>query len=228
MPVHIPEILTPDQVAECRRLVATGSWVDGRSTAGPQAAHSKKNMQLAPECTKAAAARAVLLQALSDSLLFRGLALPRLIYPPMFNRYDEGMTYGLHVDNSVQTIPGANGQMMRADLSATLFLSDLEEYEDGELDLVTDCGSELIRLPAGDMIVYPTTMLHRVTPVTRGNRVASFFWIQSLVRDAASRSLLFALDRSIIDLRSRTQPDDPAVLSLTNVYHNLVRQWCDA
>ncbi|MFT8719660.1 Fe2+-dependent dioxygenase [Acetobacter sp.] len=227
MPVHIPNLLTLEQISAGRALLEAGHWVDGRATAGVQAVHAKKNLQLAPDCENAATVREVILQALSSNLLFRGFALPRTIFPPLFNRYDDGMTYGAHVDNSVQTIPGSGGQLMRADLSATIFFNDPDDYEGGELELETEAGLEMIKLPAGDMIIYPTTMIHRVTPVTAGSRLASFFWIQSLIPDHACRTLLFSLDRAIIDLRARTEPGDAAVLSLTNTYHNLIRRWCD-
>ncbi|NHN87706.1 Fe2+-dependent dioxygenase [Acetobacter conturbans] len=227
MPAHIPNLLSPDQIAEYRPLIEAGNWIDGRTTAGVQASHAKHNLQLAADCENAGTVRNIILQALSANLLFRGFSLPRTIFPPMFNRYDGGMTYGAHVDNSVQVIPGSGGQMMRADLSATIFFNDPEDYEGGELELETASGTEMIKLPAGDMIIYPTTMIHCVTPVTKGSRLASFFWIQSLVADHASRTLLFSLDRAIIDLRARTEPNDPAILSLTNTYHNLVRRWCD-
>jgi PKHD-type hydroxylase len=227
MPVHIPGVLTPEQIGQCRPLLETGRWIDGRATAGVQAGHAKNNLQLAPDCENAEAVRRIILQALAANLHFRGFALPRVLFPPMFNRYEGGMTYGAHVDNSIQAIPGSGGQIMRADLSATLFFNDPEEYEGGELELETDSGTESLKLPAGDMIVYPTTMIHRVTPVTSGARLASFFWIQSLIPDNASRTLLFSLDRAIIDLRGRTAPDDAVILSLTNVYHNLVRRWSD-
>lgn len=227
MPVHMEKILNPDEISECRRLLDEGRWVDGRETAGIQAVHVKKNRQLDPECEKAAEARKIVAAALGRNLLLRSLALPRLICPPMFNRYETGMTYGAHVDNSVQIIPGSNGQMMRADLSATLFLSEPEEYDGGDLELETNAGTEQVRLPAGDLIIYPTTMIHSVAVVTRGVRLASFFWIQSLVPEASCRAILFDLDRAIIDLRSRTKEGDPAILTLTNSYHNLLRKWCE-
>ncbi|WP_367161225.1 Fe2+-dependent dioxygenase (plasmid) [Kozakia baliensis] len=226
MPVHIEGVLTPSEIAECRGLIAGGQWVDGRDTAGIQAVQVKSNQQLHIQCEKAAEARKIVLEALGRNLLLRSVALPRTIYPPMFNRYEGGMTYGEHVDNSVQVLPGTNGQMMRADLSATLFLAEPDDYEGGNLTLETKAGTELVRLPAGDMILYPTTMIHAVAPVTSGMRLASFFWIQSLVPDASCRDILFDLDRAIINLKSRTEPQDPAVLSLTNTYHNLLRKWC--
>ncbi|NHO32815.1 Fe2+-dependent dioxygenase [Acetobacter fallax] len=226
MPVHIQNVLTPDELMECRALLDAGQWVDGRDTAGAQAIHVKKNQQLNTKCEESTAARQIIAGALSRNLLLRSVALPRMIFPPMFNRYEGGMTYGAHVDNSVQVIPDVPGQMMRADLSATLFLTDPDDYEGGDLTLETNAGTEVIRLPAGDMIVYPTTMIHAVTPVTRGCRIASFFWIQSLVPDPSCRTLLFDLDRAIIDLSSRTEAGDPAVLSLTGTYHNLLRKWC--
>lgn len=226
MPVHMQAVLEPSEIAECRALLEAGPWKDGRDTAGLQAVHVKKNRQLDMHSDEAQAARAIVLRALGRHLLFRSAALPRLIYPPMFNRYEGGMTYGAHVDNSVQTLPDDTGRMLRADLSATLFLTEPDAYDGGELELETRSGAELIKLSAGDMIVYPTTMIHAVAPVTRGVRLASFFWIQSLVPDAANRTLLFDLDRAIIDLHTRTQAGDPAVLALTNTYHNLLRKWC--
>lgn len=227
MPVHIEKILNPDEISECRTLLDEGHWTDGRETAGIQAVHVKKNRQLDSECKKAAQARQIVAAALGRNLLLRSLALPRMIYPPMFNRYESDMAYGAHVDNSVQIIPGSHGQMMRADLSATLFLSEPDEYDGGDLELETPAGLEQIRLPAGDMILYPTTMVHAVTAVTRGVRLASFFWVQSLVPEASCRAILFDLDRAIIDLRARTEEGDPAILTLTNSYHNLLRKWCE-
>lgn len=226
MTVHIEGVLNSSEITECRALLEDGQWVDGRETAGVQAVHVKNNQQMDMGCENAMRTRRIILEALGRNLLFRSVALPRVIFPPMFNRYQSGVTYGSHVDNSVQAIPGTSGLVMRADLSITLFLSEPEEYEGGDLELETTAGSELIRLPAGDMIVYPTTMIHAVAPVTRGTRIASFFWVQSLVPEASDRSILFNLDRAIIDLRSRTEEDDPAVLSLTNTYHNLLRKWC--
>lgn len=226
MPVHIPDLLTPEQTLSCRDFLRKSAWIDGRTTAGIQAVHVKNNRQTAPDCENSAQARGIISHALSQNLMFRSFALPRLVFPPLFNCYDVGMTYGHHVDNSIQTIPGSGGQMMRADLSATIFLNDPDDYDGGELEIETESGLESIKLPAGSMIIYPTTMIHRVTPVTAGSRLASFFWIQSLVADHTDRMLLFSLDRAIIDLHGRTSPDDGAVLSLTNTYHNLFRRWC--
>ncbi|RKG59329.1 Fe2+-dependent dioxygenase [Corallococcus sp. CA054B] len=225
MMVHIPQVLTPEQVAHCRAVFDKAAWEDGRTTAGKQSAQVKKNLQL-PEGSPAARELGdLVLAGLEKSPLFISAVLPQRVFPPLFNRYEQGMDFGSHVDNAIRPLLGTN-QRIRTDVSATLFLSDPDSYDGGELVVEDTYGNHSAKLPAGDLIVYPSTSLHHVTPVTRGVRLASFFWIQSMIRDAGQRSLLFDMDTSIMQL-TREVPKSPALVMLTGVYHNLLRQWAE-
>jgi len=223
MMVHIPKVLTPEQVARCREVMEKAAWVDGNVTSGHQAAKAKNNLQLPEGSPEARELGTMVLEALARSNLFMSAVLPKQVFPPLFNRYDGGMTFGNHVDNAVRS---GSGVRIRTDVSSTLFISAPEDYDGGELIVDDTYGAHSVKLPAGDMIVYPATSLHRVTPVTRGSRIASFFWTQSMIRDESKRALLFDLDMSIMRLAA-DHPDHKSVVSLTAVYHNLLRQWAD-
>jgi PKHD-type hydroxylase len=223
MMIHIPKVLTPEQVARCREVMEKAEWADGNATAGHQAAKAKNNLQLPEGSPLSRELGDMVLEALSRSPLFMSAVLPKQVFPPLFNRYDAGMTFGNHVDNAVRI---GSGVRIRTDVSATLFISAPEDYDGGELIVEDTYGAHAVKLPAGDMIVYPATSLHRVTPITRGSRIASFFWTQSMVRDQGQRALLFDLDMSIMRLTA-DHPDHKSVVSLTAVYHNLLRQWTE-
>jgi PKHD-type hydroxylase len=225
MVLHIPDVLAPAQVAEARRRLDAAEWVDGRVTAGFQSARVKDNLQLPEDHPAARELGDVILAALQKSPLFMSAALPLRVFPPLFNRYDGGRSFGNHVDNAIRLVAGT-AHRLRTDLSATLFLSDPSEYEGGELLVEDTYGVHMVKLPAGHMVLYPSTSLHRVSPVTRGARIASFFWIQSMVRDDGERTLLFDLDSAIQRL-SHEAPDHPSAVQLTAVYHNLLRRWAD-
>jgi PKHD-type hydroxylase len=224
--LQIPDVLSTDQVAHAKRLLEGADWVDGRVTAGFQSARAKDNLQLADRDPVAQQLGDQIVAALQRNPLFIAAALPLRVFPPLFNRYQGGHSFGNHVDNAIRQSP-VTGIRIRTDLSATLFLADPDDYDGGELVVEDTYGVHAVKLPAGDMILYPSTSLHRVTPVTRGARVASFFWIQSMVRDDGRRSLLFDLDTAIQRL-TLDLPDHPAAVQLTAVYHNLLRQWADA
>jgi PKHD-type hydroxylase len=226
MMLHIPNVLTAEQVRELRARLDAADWLDGRATVGQQGARVKNNRQLAEHGPLSRELGQIVLDAVKDSDLFFAAALPLRIVPPLFNRYEGGETYGLHVDGAMRPLPGGEG-WLRTDLSCTLFLSDPDEYDGGELEVVDTYGTHEVKLPAGDLILYPSTSLHQVTPVTRGARVCSFFWLQSLVRDGTQRQLLFDLDMNIRKLRGQLG-DTPEVLGLTAHYHNLMRQWAEA
>ena len=226
MLVTIPDVLKPDEVAHIRRVLEGTNWVDGRSTAGDQAGKVKHNLQVPIDSPAAQELGQIVLRALSGNQKFMTAALPLRVLPPMFNRYDVGMTFGAHVDGSVRSIPGT-GMRMRTDVSSTLFLTPPEDYDGGELVVHDTYGTHAVKLPAGHMVVYPATSMHSVTPVTRGSRWASFFWTQSLVKDDWRRHMLYDLDMSIISIRSRLPDDDPAVVGLTAHYHNLIRHWSE-
>ena len=226
MLLHIPEVLSADEVAHFRARLDTAAWGDGRQTAGYQSAQAKDNLQLAETDPVAKELAARVLEALSKNSTFFAAALPRRIYPPLFNCYRGGQSFGAHVDNAVRYDRAAGMQPVRTDVSATLFLSAPEDYDGGELVIEDTYGNQRVKLPAGDLVVYPGTSLHQVTPVTRGERIASFFWIQSLVRDDGERRLLFDLDVGIRRM-TQAQPDHPALVQLTGVYHNLLRRWSD-
>lgn len=227
MLLNIPDVLTAEQVASALALLQSADWADGRITAGYQSAKAKDNAQLPETSPVARELGGVVLEALSRNSTFFSAALPKRIYPPLFNRYEGGQSFGFHVDNAVRYDRSRGGaDAVRTDLSATLFLSAPEDYDGGELVIEDTYGTQSIKLPAGHMVLYPGTSLHRVTPVTRGARVASFFWIQSMVRDDGQRRLMFELDLSIRRL-TQELPDHPTLVQLTGVYHNLLRQWTE-
>jgi len=223
MIVQIPDVLTAGQLREVRSRLDRAEWVDGRVTAGHQGAQVKHNRQL-PEDTPAARELGdMLLASLERNPLFISAALPDRIYPPMFNRYEGGETFGSHVDNAVRLLPGSRDKL-RTDLSATLFLCEPADYDGGELLIEDTFGVHSVKLAAGHLVLYPSTSLHRVEPVTRGMRLASFFWVQSMVRDDAQRTLLLDMDTAIQRLK-QTDADAAALLQLTGCYHNLLRSW---
>jgi PKHD-type hydroxylase len=223
--LQIPDVLTPEQVAHSRHLLDNADWVDGRVTAGHQSARAKHNRQLPEDHPVAQQLGEIVLQALQASPLFISAALPLKVFPPLFNRYEGGQSFGNHVDNAIRQVRGT-GQSVRTDLSATLFLADPTEYDGGELVVEDTYGVHSVKLSAGDMVLYPATSLHHVAPVTRGARIASFFWLQSMVRDDGERTLLFDLDTAIQRLTLDRQ-DHPAAVQLTAVYHNLLRRWAE-
>jgi PKHD-type hydroxylase len=227
MLVVIPQVLNPEQVSAMReRLEQAGeAWVDGRVTAGYSGAPVKFNQQIDERSDVAQECQRQVQGMLPRNPLFISAALPNIVYPPMFNRYSEGMTFGAHVDGSVRIHPH-DGRKLRTDISATLFLSPRDSYDGGELQVRDTYGTHSVKLDAGDMVVYPATSLHQVTPITRGTRVASFFWIQSLVRDDAQRGLLFDMDNAIQRL-NQTGADEDARRTLVGCYHNLLRQWSE-
>lgn len=227
MLIQIPDLLTPDERAEVHRVLAASEWIDGRQTAGDLAARGKANLQIPVESATARTLGEIVLRALGRNPVFNSAALPLRVLPPMFNRYDVGMTFGAHVDNAIRHVPGGGGLRMRADVSSTIFLSDPDEYDGGELVIEDTFGTHSVKLPAGHMVLYPASSLHRVMPVTRGSRWAVFFWTQSMVRDDGERAMLYDLDRAIIETRRGLGDDAPAVLALVNHYHNLVRRWSE-
>ncbi|MCK8785195.1 Fe2+-dependent dioxygenase [Roseomonas sp. NAR14] len=226
MLVHVPEVLTQEEVAYCRHRLEQSAWVDGGATAGEQAAKIKHNLQIPEDAPVARELGEIVLRALSRSALFTTAALPYRVYPPMFNRYDVGMDFGAHVDNAIRLVAQA-GIRIRTDVSTTLFLTDPGDYDGGELVVQDTYGTQEVKLPAGDMVVYPATSLHRVNPVTRGSRWSSFFWSQSMVKDNGQREQLYTLDMGIIQVRQDLPDDHPGVLALTSTYHNLLRRWAD-
>jgi PKHD-type hydroxylase len=225
MLLHIPDILTAEQVAHCRQKLDQADWVDGRITAGHQSARAKYNMQLPEDHPEARELGELILTALQNNPLFMAAALPLKVFPPLFNRYQGGQSFGTHVDNAVRQVTGTPHRV-RTDLSATLFLAGPEEYDGGELSVEDTYGLHNVKLPAGHLILYPASSLHHVQPVTRGARLASFFWIQSMVRDDGQRTLLFDLDMAIQRIGGEI-PDHPSVIQFTGVYHNLLRRWAD-
>ena len=229
MLLHIPGILTSEEVARFRRELDAADWTDGRETVGAQGAQVKRNLQLADHSPLRERLGDAVLAALAANPLFHAATLPARILPPRFNRYEGGGEYGFHVDGAVMAVAGAEGQpatQLRSDISCTLFLAEPDEYDGGELIVHDTYGEHEVKLPAGDAIIYPSSSLHRVLPVTRGARVASFFWVQSLVRDDGHRRLLFELDASIQRL-TQSGADAGALLQLTGVYHNLLREWAE-
>jgi PKHD-type hydroxylase len=225
MLITVPNVLSAPEVAAARQLMEQAEWVDGKVTAGHQSARAKDNMQIREGDPVGEQLGQTILKALSGNALFVAAALPRQIFPPLFNRYTGGQSFGTHVDNAIRQIAGT-GYRVRTDISATLFLSNPEEYDGGELCVEDTYGLQKVKLPAGHMVLYPATSLHQVRPVTRGARVSSFFWIQSMVRQDAHRSLLLDLDLGIQRL-NRDFPNHPAAVQFTGVYHNLLRQWAD-
>jgi PKHD-type hydroxylase len=227
MLIAVEKALPAEQVRELRTalLGAGDAWVDGRATAGYQGAPVKFNQQIDEGSDVARRCQQVILAALERHPLFISAALPNLVYPPMFNRYGEGMTFGAHVDGGVRLDP-LTGRKLRTDISATLFLNDPDDYDGGELEVSDAYGAHSVKLAAGDMILYPATSLHQVTPITRGERLASFFWVQSLIRDDGQRTLLYEMDVAIQQL-NRTGADEEARRTLVGCYHNLLRRWAD-
>ena len=224
MLISIDQVLTKDEVRQFRQELDASDWNDGAATAGTLAKSVKRNQQVADGSALAVRLGQHILRRLAATPLFISAALPRTIYPPKFNRYADGGTYGAHVDSALMFLPGSH-QQMRTDLSATLFLAEPEEYDGGELEVEGPFGVQAVKLAAGDMVLYPSTSLHRVTPVTRGARVASFFWIESLVADEGERTLLFDLDQSVQQLTPLLASDDMRLVQLTGVYHNLLRRF---
>ena len=225
MIVQVPNILTAEQIARCREVMQRASWVDGRATAGYQSAVVKENRQLSENSPEARELGVMIVAALERSPLFITAALPLRVFPPLFNRYEGGEKFGAHLDNSIRQIPGTPYRI-RTDISATLFLSAPEEYDGGELVIDDVYGAHAVKLPAGDMVVYPASSLHHVNPVTRGVRLAAFFWIQSMIRDDGQRTLLFDLDMAINKV-NQAIPNHGAVVELTNCYHNLLRRFAE-
>ncbi len=226
MMVRIPGVLSQEQVAHMREVLAQTDWVDGKVTAGAQSAGAKHNLQVPENSPQARALGEIILTALGQNERFTSSALARRVFPPLFNRYDAGMGFDAHIDNAIRFVKGANIRV-RTDISATLFLTDPQDYEGGELVIEDTFGTHAVKLPAGDLVVYSATSRHHVTPVTRGSRWSSFFWIQSMIRDEAARAMLFELDGAIQGLRGRVG-DTEELLTLTGLYHNLVRRWADA
>jgi PKHD-type hydroxylase len=227
MLLHIPNILSSEQVAHFRERLAIAAWADGRITAGHQSARTKHNLQLPEDDPVALELGALVRAALKANTTYFAAALPQCVFPPLFNRYRAGDGFGTHIDNAIRyDRTGQLVQAVRTDLSATLFLSSPDEYDGGELVIEDGFGVQRVKLPAGDMLLYPASSVHRVEAITRGERLASFFWIQSLVRDAGQRKLLFDLDLAIRKL-GQTNGDHPALVELTGVYHNLLRRWAE-
>jgi PKHD-type hydroxylase len=224
MMLHIPKVLTPEQVRRCIEVLSKATWIDGRATAGDQSGLVKHNLQIPEDAPEAQALCEIILKALAGSPLFMSAALPLRIYPPLFNRYREGMAFGDHIDSAVRVSPVTGGRY-RTDLSCTLFLTDPDRFDGGELVIGGGPSSTGVKLPAGDMILYPATSVHRVELITRGERWAAFFWVQSMVGDPTRRALLHDLDQAIIATRGDLGDVHPAAVSLVGVYHNLVRMW---
>ncbi len=224
MLLHVETVLTPDQVAHCRRLLADQHWVDGKVTAGQQSAQAKRNLQVPGDAPAARELGDLILGALGRNPAFVSAALPLRVFPPLFNRYDAGMAFDTHVDNAIRF---AGPVRFRTDLSATLFLTDPDEYDGGELIVEDAYGEHAVKLPAGDMILYPASSLHRVAPITRGSRWAAFFWAQSMVRSDEQRTLLWNLDNAIQALTVNVGQTDPDVVSLAGTYNNLLRMWAE-
>ena len=225
MLITIPNVLTAEQVSECRKLLDSAEWVDGKVTAGYQSARAKDNMQIPEGNPVGKQVGEMILGALSRNPLFMSAALPRHVFPPLFNRYSGGQSFGTHVDNAIRQVPGT-AHRIRTDLSATLFFAGPDEYDGGELCVEDVYGVKAVKLPAGHMVLYPATSLHHVRPVTRGARISSFFWLQSMIRDDGQRSILFDMDVAIQRLNG-DHPNHPSTVQLTGVYHNLLRQWAE-
>jgi len=225
MLIQIAEVFTKEEAADIRARLEAAEWVDGRVTAGHQSAQVKRNRQLPEQHPLARELGALILQRLSANNLFMSAALPHRIFPPLFNRYEGGEAFGYHVDNAVRVVPGS-GERVRTDLSATLFFSEPDSYDGGELVVDDTYGPREVKLPAGHMVLYPGTSLHKVLPVTRGARISSFFWLQSLVREDSQRSLLLDMDVAIQRL-NQDAAGHPSLVQLTGVYHNLLRRWAE-
>ncbi len=225
--IAIPGVLDAAHVARLRSIIDGAEWVDGNATSGPQSALAKRNEQLPEDSAAARDGGALVLEALGRTAIFIAAALPAKVFPPLFNRYAGGQGFGTHIDNAIRMKRGSDFRL-RSDLSATLFLSDPDSYDGGELVVEGTFGAQAVKLPAGHLILYPASSLHRVEPVTRGVRVASFFWIQSMVRDGEARRHLFDLDQAIQTIAADRGQGDPAIIQLTGVYHNLLRRWADS
>ena len=228
MLLHIKEVLNADELREAHAILKRATWNDGRATSGVQSAQVKNNEQLPQDGAETQALQKIVLGGLNRHATFFSAALPRRIYPPLFNRYGGvANTFGNHIDNAVRFIPGTLGERVRTDISCTLFLSEPDDYDGGELVVEDTFGQQSIKLPAGDMVLYPGTSVHRVEPVTRGHRLASFFWVESMVRSDEQRRMLYEMDRHLMQLRQTVGETDPAVIGLTGTYHNLLRMWAD-
>jgi PKHD-type hydroxylase len=226
MLLHIPVVLTKEEVAHFRKVLEGTEWVDGNVTSGPQAALAKRNLQVPEQAPQAVELGEIILRALGANAMFNAAALPLRVFPPLFNRYDEGMGFDAHVDNAIRYVPQAR-QRLRTDISSTLFLSEPEESDGGELVVEDTYGEHRVKLPAGDLVLYPADSLHRVEPIRRGSRWASFFWTQSMVRDDGDRELMFRLDSSITLCREALGDKHPGVLGLTASFHSLMRKWAE-
>jgi PKHD-type hydroxylase len=225
MLLHIPNVFNAEEAAAQREALERADWIDGRVTAGYQSARTKFNLQLPEDHPLSQELGTRVVSALEKNALFMGAALPLKVFPPLFNRYDGGQSFGAHVDNAVRQVTGTSHRI-RTDLSATLFLTPPEDYDGGELIIEDTYGAQSVKLPAGHLVLYPSTSLHKVQPVTRGSRISSFFWIQSMVRDDTQRTLLFDLDLAIQRIAGEA-PDHPSTVQLTGVYHNLIRMWAE-
>jgi PKHD-type hydroxylase len=226
--LHVKQVLNADELREARAILSRATGGDGRATAGVQSAKTKNNEQLPQDGAETRALQQIVLGGLNRHAVFFSAALPRRVFPPLFNRYGgPSNSFGNHVDNAVRFIPGGNGDRVRTDLSCTLFLAEPDEYDGGELVVDDTYGSQRIKLPAGDMVLYPGTSVHRVEPVTRGFRVASFFWLESMVRGDEARRLLYEMDSNLMRLRASIGETDAAVIGLTGTYHNLLRMWAE-
>lgn len=226
MLICIPNVLTKEQVAFCRSKLNQADWIDGKATTGTQSATVKSNLQIPQSSLIARELGDIILNALANKPQFISAALPLKIFPPLFNRYENGGHFGIHTDGSVMTVPGTSVRI-RTDVSATLFFAEPEEYEGGELVIEDNFGAQEVKLAAGDMVLYPSTSLHQVRPVTSGARIASFFWMQSMIRDDGQRTLLYDLDQSVQELSMELGVGHPQTVKLAGIYHNLVRRWAD-
>jgi PKHD-type hydroxylase len=224
MMLHVRNVLTAAQVRHCSDVLGKASWVDGAVTAGEQSSQAKHNLQVPEDAPEARALGEIVLYGLASSPQFMSAALPLRVYPPLFNRYGPGMGFGPHIDNAIRVSPVTGGRY-RTDLSCTLFLTDPDQYDGGELHIQNGLAGGGVKLPAGDMLLYPATTVHSVAPVTRGERWASFFWVQSMAPDPTQRATLYELDQAIIAARADLGDDHPAAVSLVGVYHNLIRMW---
>ena len=227
MLLHIRNVLSPDELGQANDILKNAPWQDGRLTAGEQSAKAKNNEQLREDCDETRAVQQLLLRGLERHAVFFSAALPKQISPPLFNRYGGASnSFGNHVDSAVRFLKDGSGRI-RTDVSCTLFLTEPEAYDGGELVIEDTYGEQRVKLAAGDMVLYPGTSVHRVLPVTRGHRVASYFWIQSMVRSDEQRRLLYDMDNHLRHLRSKSGETDPGVIGLTSTYHNLLRMWLD-
>ena len=228
MLLHVRDVLSAAELVAARQALVGAPWADGRVTAGVQSAQAKHNEQLPQDCAETRALQQIVLAALNRHPVFFSAALPKRVFPPLFNRYaGRANAFGNHVDNAVRFVPGGQAERVRTDISCTLFLTEPADYDGGELVVEDTYGVQTVKLPAGDMVLYPGTSVHRVEPVTRGERIASFFWIESMVRSDEQRRLLYDMDLHLMRLRETLGEADPAVVGLTGTYHNLLRQWVD-